>query len=111
MSELDRAALAHDIGKYVCRIARNVPDGGPFPAALAPLLAKDLYELPGGGRPSAAFDARAPSGDLPEVRGAFARIDAIEPDVRAGDPTACLEACALARAIDDALRAYARADR
>ena len=37
-----RRALAHDVGKYVARIARNVPAGGPVPAGLLPLLVKDL---------------------------------------------------------------------
>lgn len=108
MTPEDRARLAHDVGKYVARVARNVPPDGPFPAALGPLLVKDLYDLPGG-RASAVFRDLCPAGVLDDVREKLARLDALEPGVRASEPGACLEACALARAIDDALRAHAGA--
>ena len=39
-------ALAHDVGKYVARTARNVPDGG-WTTELASMLASDLYDLRG----------------------------------------------------------------
>lgn len=104
------AALAHDVGKYVSRIARNVPEAGPMPAALVPLLAKDLYEQPGGGRPSARFEELAAALDdprLPEARALLAEIDGLEPGVRGGDEAACLRAAAVARQLDVALRAIA----
>lgn len=105
------AALAHDVGKYVARIARNVPEAGPVPAALVPLLAADLYEGPGGGRPSARFEAlAAPLADEPPIARARARlaaIDALEARVRAGDEAACTRACALAREVEALLRALA----
>lgn len=102
------ARLAHDVGKYVARIAKNAPADGPFPAALVPLLVEDLYASPGGGRPSARFDALAPPGELAAVREAFAAIDALEDAVRGGDPGACRRACALALEVEAALRASAR---
>lgn len=37
--------LAHDVGKYVARTARNLPPGGPPDAELVAMLARDLYEL------------------------------------------------------------------
>lgn len=109
MTERERwARLAHDVGKYVGRIARNVPEGGPFPETLAPLLAKDLYELPGGRRASELFEELTADTELPEVRARLVEIDALEGAVRAAEPRACLRAAALAREVEDALRARAR---
>lgn len=110
MSEDARARLAHDVGKYVARIARNVAEGSDVPAALVPLLAKDLYEAPGGGRPSARFAELAEGIDdrrLDEARGLLARIDAIEADVRAGAREACNEACVAALRVERLLRELA----
>jgi len=102
------AQLAHDVGKYVARIAKNAPAGGPFPPPLVPLLARDLYEAPGGGRPSERFDALAPDDPaLAPVRAALAEIDALEAEVRAGDDAACRRACTLALQVEAALRAWA----
>lgn len=102
-----RSALAHDVGKYVARIARNVPAGGPVPAPLIPLLAKDLYELPGGKRASARFAELAPDGEPTSAREALREIDALEPRVRAADQDACLRACSLALEVERTLRAHA----
>lgn len=108
MSDPVAARLAHDVGKYVARIAKNVPPDGPVPPPLVGLLAKDLYERPGGGRPSEHFAALAPDDPaLTPVHEALAAIDALEADVRAGDDAACRRACALAREVEVALRAYA----
>jgi len=105
------ARLAHDVGKYLARIARNVPEGGPVPEALVPLLAKDLYELPGGGRPSARFEELAAplGGDarLDRARELLAAIDALAARVRAGEQEACAGACEMAREVDGLLRALA----
>ncbi len=100
------ARLAHDVGKYVARIARNVPPEGPFPAALAPLLAKDLYALPGGERASEAFARLAPDEPrMAPVRAALAEIDALEAAVRAGEPEACRRAGARPRGVVAPVRA------
>jgi hypothetical protein len=110
MSDDARARLAHDVGKYVARIAKNVAEGSDVPGALLPLLAKDLYEAPGGGRPSARFSELAEGIDDPrieEARGLLARIDAMEPDVRAGTREACNEACVTAIRVERLLRELA----
>ena len=107
--------LSHDVGKYVARIARNVPIGGDVPNALAPLLVKDLYDTHAGRRASARFEelagtlaARHPSIDV--ARASLARIDALEAAVRAHEPAALREAAALARAVGDILAKLATRD-
>lgn len=107
-----RALLSHDVGKYVARIARNVPAGADVPKALAPLLVKDLYETHTGRRASARFaelagglGAAHPSVEV--VRTSLARIDALEASVRAHEPAALREAAALARGVGDLLAALA----
>ena len=110
MSGGDAARLAHDVGKYVARVARNVPPGEPVPAALLPLLLDDLYALPAGGRASARFDELARGLADPRLAAARARlaeIDALEARVRAGEEEATVLACAAARAVEEALRAVA----
>lgn len=104
------SALAHDVGKYVARVAKNVAPGDPVPAALWPLLVKDLYDVTGA-RASARFEALAPAIDEPRLEQARARlaaIDALEESVRAGDDEACREACAHAREVEALLRSLAR---
>ena len=100
----DRSALAHDVGKYVARTARNVPPGGAMPPALIPMLIRDLYELPGGKRASARFDELALHGEPAVARAALREIDALEADVRAGDDAACRRACVLALEVERVLR-------
>lgn len=110
MREDARARLAHDVGKYVARIARNVAEGAEVPAALVPLLAKDLYEAPGGGRPSARFAELAEGIEDPRIDAArelLLRLDAIEAEVRAGERGACKEACVAAIRIERLLRELA----
>jgi len=104
--------LAHDVGKYVARIARNVDPTGPMPAALIPLLVKDLYELPTGGPASRRFAELADDDEaLIPVRVALAEIDTLESGVRSGEPAACRRACALALEVESVLRAFAGATR
>lgn len=108
---MSAAELAHDVGKYVARIARNVRPGEAVPAALIPMLVRDLYELPGGKRASARFAELAPSVSDPRIDRAktlLDRIDVLEGAVRARDPDACREACVLAREVEDTLRAIAK---
>jgi hypothetical protein len=106
------ARLVHDVAKYVARTARNL-GAGPIPAPLLPMLAKDLYALDGHDRASSVFEARAREvhgheDTLAFVRARFAEIDALESAVRAGDEGAARRAAALAREIEDALRALLR---
>jgi hypothetical protein len=104
------ARLSHDVGKYIARIAHNIGDG-PIPGALAPLLARDLYELPGGRAASDVLAER--SKNLPEApelaaaRADLAAIDALEPRVRAAEDAALREAAALALRVERSLRTLA----
>lgn len=106
------ATLAHDVGKYVARIARNVAPDGPVPSALVPLLVRDLYELPGGVRASQRFEELAASlpahASVEAARRALQAIDALESGVRHGDVEACRAACAHAREVERLLREHAR---
>ncbi|MEM9070471.1 MAG: hypothetical protein AAGE52_18340 [Myxococcota bacterium] len=100
------AELVHDVGKYVSRTARNLPDG-EIPPVLVAMLCRDLYALQEGRRASTVF--RELAADYPAARArcqdAFDRIDALEAEVRAGEPGAVREAATLAMSIDSALRA------
>lgn len=80
----DAARLRHDVAKYLTRAARNL-SAAPIAPALAQMLGRDLYEAPGGGRPSARFaelarvlDAKSAA----QVRALFAELDALEVEVR-----------------------------
>ena len=111
MSRDGASRLAHDVGKYISRIARNVPAAGPMPAPLVPLLVKDLYAMPGNQRASALFDELAPEhASLSPARRALAEIDRLEAQVRAGENAACLRACQLALEVEATIRSYAKAD-
>jgi hypothetical protein len=108
------ARLAHDVGKYVARTARNVAPGGWNPQ-LASMLWRDLFDL-GGGPASALFEARAKPVEelvgsrpgLAEVRALFVEIDRLEVAVRAGDTSALELAARLALEVEAALRSLVR---
>jgi hypothetical protein len=113
LTNADRERLRHDIGKYLVRVARNL-SAGPVPPPLADLLARDLYESPAGGRPSAAFAQLAAAIDPASaelIAARFLRLDALEPAVRRHDVAALRAAADLAleigRALDAALAAAA----
>ena len=105
------AVLAHDVGKYVARTARNLPDG-PISRALVDMLVRDLFALPAGDRASAVFTrlaAALPSDErLERARAALAAIDALEPAIREGRPDEVRRAAALALDVETLLRAIAR---
>jgi hypothetical protein len=108
------AHLAHDVGKYIGRIARNVD--GEVPPALAPLLLKDVYETHDG-RPALArlaslTPALGPYAEHPRLlaaRDALERAARLEPSARALDPAALRALVDLAREVESQLRALARA--
>ncbi|MSP62693.1 MAG: hypothetical protein EXR72_20660 [Myxococcales bacterium] len=112
MSEQGHAArLAHDVGKYIARTARNLPPGAPLDEELSAMLARDLYDLDGM-RASERFarlaapllrDAR-----LDEARALLAEVDGLEPALRARDPAAVARAAAIALTVERLLRALAR---
>lgn len=108
------ARLAHDVGKYIARMARNISAEGPVPAALVPLLVKDLFELAKGRRASAVYrelaEPLAAMVDEPRLRTVEARLsqlDELEVAVRAGEESAVRAAAELAREVEAALRAVA----
>ena len=102
--------LAHDVGKYVARTARNLPaDGSPLPSPLLAMLIGDLYG--GGERPGARFARLAEDfahARIAEVREHFATLDTLESDVRAGQSDAVARAAQIARQIEESLRELAR---
>jgi hypothetical protein len=108
------AQLAHDVGKYIGRVARNVTYD--VPPALAPLLLRDVYETHDGRPAIARLDALLPAlGPLahdPRIvaaRDALQRAAALESAARAGDPEALRTLVHLARDVESELRALARA--
>lgn len=115
------ARLAHDVGKYLARTARNLPpDGERLEGPLLAMLVTDLYGAPGGVRPRQRFTelaaelvaaSRTVLPSLDEAAQALARLDELEADVRAGGGGAVAEARRLALAIDQRLRGLATPDR
>jgi hypothetical protein len=119
------AALAHDVGKYVARTARNlpVPLTAPLPPELLAMLVRDLYALGAGERASARFDrlveeARRCSPpvqldmvQLEEVRRLLGEVDALEPAVRTGEAKVVARVAALGREVEQRLCALEQATR
>ena len=107
------ARLAHDVGKYVGRTARNIR-GDDVPAVLVDMLAKDLFELGQGERASAVFAARRGELDaladarLDEVEALLAEADALEKALRAGAHEAVSRGAEIALRVEELLRAVAR---
>ena len=114
-SEIRRAAsaVAHDVGKYVARTARNVPDGGWTPE-LASMLLRDLYDLRGE-RASQAFLRLAPAATSPlaafpewtTAHDLLRELDAMEPALRALEVSALEVAAHLALRVESALHELA----
>jgi hypothetical protein len=107
------ARLAHDVGKYVARTARNLPDPitAPLDGTLHAMLIADLYGDARAPRPAQRFAQLAASFVEPRldpVRVSFAALDALESDVRAGQLFAVQRAAALSRDIEDTLRCLSR---
>jgi hypothetical protein len=108
------ARLAHDVGKYVARTARNVGEANWTPE-LAAMLYRDLFALPDG-RASAVFADRAraieelvgPRPALEHVRAVLAEIDALETSTRRSELPALVRAARLSLAVETALREFAR---
>lgn len=106
--------LAHDVGKYVSRAARNLPPKGPIPAVLVDMLFRDvLGTLPGGQTPRERFEVLAAElgaddPRLAEVRDRFARIAALERELAAGTELVVRSVASEALAIDEALRSLAK---
>jgi hypothetical protein len=98
--------LVHDVGKYVARTARNLPESPT--AQMIDMLVRDLYALRPSQRASAVFAALADFPGAPpldDVRTLFAEIDALEPEVRAGAAPSVWRVAALALEVEARLRA------
>ncbi len=109
------ATLAHDVGKYIARIARNLP-AGDLPEGLVKLMEDDLYAIDGERRASAVFEdlaapleAQLSDPLLTACRDHLAAIDALETAVRAREPAAVRRAAARALQIEADLAALHRA--
>lgn len=103
--------LAHDVGKYVSRAARNMNDAASR-AVLYDMFLDDLYLTNGAVRASLLFAGIADRLEgmigrhvgLDRCRVLLLRIDALEPSVRANEAAAVHEAAEATLAIDDTLR-------
>ncbi len=109
-------ALAHDVGKYVARAARNLPREGNLPKVLIDMLSRDLYApLPSGPTPRARFDALAAElraagvadARLAEVSGRFEGLAALRGSLEGGDLALIRRAAEEALAIERALSSLA----
>ncbi len=112
-------ALAHDVGKYITRVARNLPEG-EVPAVLVEMLVQDLYATDGARTALEVFEARlaehpeagpdeaALVAVLNDAREALLRVADLEAGVRAAAPEALREAAALALRVDALFRAWLR---
>jgi hypothetical protein len=106
--------LAHDVGKHIARMARNLP-GGEIPELLCRLMAADLFAIDGERRASEVFEERAASLEtivedprIAECRDLLGAIDALEPAVRRRDEPALRKAAALAIRIESLLSELCR---
>ena len=108
--------LAHDVGKYVARAARNLPASAPVPAVLVGMLVDDLFALRDGQPASAVFaelraelEERGEEPRLDAVEAHLVAIDALEEAVRRGEDGAVRAAAEHACAVEAELRALAEA--
>ena len=114
-SEIRRlaSALSHDVGKYVARTARNVPDGVWTPD-LVNMLLRDLYDLRGE-RALHAFLRLAPAATSPLAafpewtlaHDLLRELDAMEHDLRKGHAPALNSAARRALQVEGVLRELA----
>ena len=108
------ARLAHDVGKYVSRTARNIP-AGDIPEVLHGMLLEDLFAIDGQRPASAVFEELAAPLEqelkderLGECRDLLVEIDGLEQAIRGGEVEALRRAAELALEIDARLRAVSR---
>ncbi len=108
------ARLSHHLGKYVSRMARNLPEG-KVPETIKVLLIKDLYALHDNRSALSVFDTLAMplntiigEAHLKECRTLLAEINHLESNVRQGEDGAVRRAAALAIRVDEMLKALAK---
>jgi hypothetical protein len=106
--------LAHDVGKYVARAARNLPKTGAIPGVLVDMLWKDVFGTLGNGRTAReqfeqlASELAIDDPRLTDVRERFARIAALERELAGGTELVVRSIAADALAIEQALLSLAR---
>lgn len=110
------AQLAHDVGKYVARTARNLASDTVVDAELLAMLCRDLYGDAKSERPIARFAALAAElrpllddARLTQAERLLAELESREAAVRADHPEVVQQAVALALQIENLLRALATA--
>ena len=107
-------ALAHDVGKYITRAARNLP-AGDVPAVLMDMMVKDLYLTDGERNALAVYHALVEASGVgegtlpPAMREGLEELMTLEAAVRAYDPAAVEQARVVALRVDEACRAFVRA--
>lgn len=107
------ARLAHDVGKYMARTARNVAADGWTPELVA-MLCRDLY--PQDRRLSLRFAELAQplqpwqgsTAVLQQVSDLIAEAERREPEVRRADAAELNRVATIARQVEDLLRGLAR---
>jgi hypothetical protein len=107
------ARLAHDVGKYIARTARNVAVDGWTPDLVA-MLCRDLY--PQDRRLSLRFAELArplqpwqgPTAVLQQVSNLLAEAERREPEVRRAVAADLHRVAEIARQVEDLLRSLAR---
>jgi len=106
--------LAHDVGKYVSRAARNLPKSGPIPGVLVDMLFRDvLGTSPDGLTPSQQFESFVrvlgiEDPRIDDVRARFSRIAALERELSGGTELVVRSIAADALAIEQALSSLAK---
>ena len=101
--------LAHDVGKYLARTARNLPDA-EIPEVLVSLLFKDLFELMPGKSSLRVFEELAnplyqawPDPRLKQCRGLLEAIEKLKDAVRDADDRAVRRAAEMALQVESLL--------
>lgn len=107
-------SLAHDVGKYITRAARNLPPGD-VPAVLVDMMVADLYRTDGKRSALCIYHALAEASGVgeetlpPAMREGLEELMTLEAGVRAHDPVAVERARVVALRVDEACRAFVRA--
>jgi hypothetical protein len=107
-------SLAHDVGKYITRAARNLPPGD-VPVPLVDMLVTDLYRTDGTRNALEVYHALVQASGLSEpslpaaIPEGLAALMRLEPHVRAYDSDAVALARVTALRVDEACRAVVRA--
>ena len=108
------AKLAHDVGKYISRMARNLGDGD-IPQPVAVLLFKDLFAIDGKNTAAnvfetyaAALEAIMKDSRLTECRIKLKEIDSLKGSIANEDTAAMRKAATLALEIEESLNDICR---